>query len=187
MFAKWLGSLFWLAIGAVAAGVLYMEWRHPPRLPESVAVDAPPAVAVPPPKPFEPQPLIHYAEIVERPVFIDARRPQEDEAPAPPEPPPEPDQPLDLIGVLLIPGGAAALLRPTEPNAPVLRIAQGETVNGWQLQSVSADRVVLRKGAEIRELMLKREPSPPQPPAPGRVIPPRGQPVASPPRPAPRS
>ena len=189
MFAKWVGPLFWLAMGAAAVGALYMEWRHPPRLPTPIVADAPPAVTVPPPKPFEPQPLVHYAEIVERPVFIDARRPEEAEPPEPPAaPPPEPDHPLDLIGVLLVPGAAAALLRPTEPkNAPVLRIAQGETVNGWQLQSVSADRVVLRKGSQIRELVLKREPSPPRPPAPDRVIPPRGQPVASPPRPESRS
>ncbi|MCP5159597.1 MAG: hypothetical protein H6975_09320 [Gammaproteobacteria bacterium] len=90
-------------------------------------------------------------------------------------PPPEPDQPLDLIGVLLIPGAAAALLRPTElkikdptkTNAKVLRVAQGEKVDGWELQSVNADKVVLRKNGEIRELLLLRPPTPTRATAPG--------------------
>jgi hypothetical protein len=190
MFARLGWLLFWLAISAASAGILIMEWRHPPRLQTPMAVDTSPTVTVPPPKPFEPLPLTHYTEIVERPVFIDARRPEEDELAASPEPPPETDQPLDLIGVLLVPGAAAALLRPTEPdNAKVLRVAQGEIVEGWRLQSVSADRVVLRKNGEIRELALIRPPTPPRPITPERIVSPSGQsPVLTPgPRPAPGS
>jgi len=188
MLAKMGGLLFWLVIGVAAAGALFMEWRHPPRLQTPIAVDATPAVTIPPPNPFEPQPLIRYAEIVERPVFIDARRPEEDEPTAPPAPPPEPDQPLDLIGVLRIPGAAVALLRPTEPNAKVLRVAQGEMVEGWRLQSVGTDRVVLRKNGEVRELALLRPSTPPRPTAPGNVVSPgRPSPVLTPkPRPRPR-
>ena len=189
MFARLGWLLFWLVMGATGAGILVMEWRHPPRLQTSIAVDTPPAVTVPPLQPFEPLPLTHYAEIVERPVFIDTRRPEEDELTAPTAPP-EPDQPLDLIGVLLVPGAATALLRPTEPNAKVLRVAQGEMVEGWRLQSVSANRVVLQKNGEIRELVLIRPPPPTHSTtAPGRIVSPSGQPpVLTPgPRPAPGS
>jgi hypothetical protein len=178
--------LFWLAMGAAGVGALVMEWRHPPSLQTPIAVDTPPAVTVPPPQPFEPLSLTHYAGIVERPVFIDDRRPEEDELAVPPAPPPEPDQPLDLIGVLLVPGSAAALLRPTEPNAKILRAAQGEMVEGWRLQSVSADRVVLRKNGEIRELVLIRPLTPPRTNAPGRVVSPSGQSPILTPRPSPR-
>lgn len=171
MFARVWWLLFWLAVGVAGAGALVMEWQHPPGLPGPVVVDTPATVAVPPLQPFDPLGLPHYAEIVERPVFIEARRPEEDDSAAAPTPPAEPDQPLDLIGVLLIPGRAAALLRPTEPNAKVLRVAQGEMVEGWQLQSVNADRVVLRKDGEVRELVLIRPPTPTRPVAPGKVPP----------------
>jgi len=190
VFARLGWLLFWLAIGAVGAGALIMEWRHPPRLQPPRAVDAPPTVTIPPLQPFEPLPLTHYAKIVEQPVFIDTRRPEEDELTVPATPPAAPDQPLDLIGVLLVPGAAAALLRPTEPNAKVLRVAQGEMVEGWRLQSVSANRVILRKNDETRELMLIRPPAPAHnTTTPGRVVSPGGQPpVQTPgPRPAPGS
>lgn len=190
MFARLGWPLFWLVIGAAGAGALIMEWRHPPRLQTSIAVNTPPTVTVPPLQPFKPLPLTHYAEVAERPVFIDTRRPEEDELAIPAVPPPTPDQPLDLIGVLLVPGAAAALLRPTEPNAKVLRVAQGEMVEGWRLQSVNANRVVLNKNGEIRELVLIRPPAPTRgTTAPGRVASPNRQPpVLTPgPRPAPGS
>jgi len=179
-------------VAALGAGALVMEWRHPPQLPASTVADAPEAVTVPPLQPFDPPGLHRYAEIATRPVFIDTRRPEEDEpvVEAPVEAPVEPEQPLELVGVLMIPGAAAALLRPVEPEVTVqsrgrgqrpvpvkpsagdkvLRVAQGETVKGfevWRLQSVRADRVVLRKNnGEVRELVLVRPPAPPQPIAP---------------------
>jgi hypothetical protein len=222
--------LFWLVVAALGAAALVMEWRHPPRLPASTVTDTPEAVTVPPLQPFDPPDLNRYADITARPVFIDARRPEEDEpvVEASVEAPVEPDQPLELVGVLMIPGAAAALLRPVEPEVPaqnrgrgrvqrpipvkpdagdkVLRVAQGEPVEGfedWRLQSVRADRVVLRKNnGEVRELVLVRPPAPPQPATPvnaaqpeathGQGMPPQAgpggavPPQATPPTPAPQ-
>lgn len=195
MLARLWAPLFWLTVAALGAGALVMEWRHPPQLPAPTVADAPEAVTVPPLQPFDPPDLHRYAEIAARPVFIDTRRPEEDEpvVEAPVEAPVEPEQPLELVGVLMIPGAAAALLRPVEPEAPiqnrgrgqrpvpvkpggsdkVLRVTQGETVEGfevWRLQSVGADRVVLRKNnGEVRELVLVRPPAPPQPVAPANA------------------
>ncbi len=162
MFARWGQLLFWLLVGSAAAGALVLEWRHPPRLPAPAVTQAPDAVQVPPLQPFEPLPLGRYATIVLRPVFIENRRPEEDVPIAPAAPPPAPDRPLNLIGVVLLPTAAVALLRPEEPNAKVLRLSQGGTVDGWRLETVQAGKVVLRKGTEMRELALVRPPSPPR-------------------------
>lgn len=179
-------TLFWLIIGIIAVGALVWAWRHPPRLPTPTAVQAPEAVSAPPLQPFKPLPLPRYMEIVERPVFIEARRPEQDEVAAPTAPPPPaPDQPLRLIGVVLLPNSAAALLRPEEPEvaapprpraAPaskaskpkVLRIPQGGMIDGWRLETVQADKVVLRKDQEVRELALIRPKTPPRSASPER-------------------
>lgn len=179
-------TLFWLIIGIIAVGALVWAWRHPPRLPTPTAVQAPEAVSVPPLQPFKPLPLPRYMEIVERPVFIEARRPEQDEVAAPPAPPPPAsDQPLRLIGVVLLPNSAAALLRPEEPEAAapprpraapaskaskpkVLRIPQGGMIDGWRLETVQADKVVLRKDQEVRELALIRPKTPPRSASPER-------------------
>lgn len=171
MFARWWQPLFWLMVALAAAGALAMEWRHPPRLPAPAVAQTPDPVVIPPLQPFEPFPLQRYAEIVERPVFIDARRPEKDELAAPPATPPDPDRPLNLIGVVLLSNAAAALLRPEEPNAKVLRVPQGETVDGWRLETVQAGKVVLRKGDAVRELALIRPPSPPRPARPPPAAP----------------
>ncbi|MCB1775962.1 MAG: hypothetical protein KDI50_00855 [Candidatus Competibacteraceae bacterium] len=209
MLAKLWAPLFWLTVAALGAGALVMAWRHPPRLPASTVADAPEVVAVPPLQPFDPPSLNRYAAITARPVFIDTRRPEEDEpvVEAPVEAPAEPEQPLELVGVLMIPGAAAALLRPVEPEVPVqsrgrrrgrrpapppakpsgndkvLRVAQGERVEGfevWRLQSVRADRVVLRKNnGEVRELILVRPSAPPQLPPPANAAQPGATPGQS--------
>ncbi|MCP5159598.1 MAG: hypothetical protein H6975_09325 [Gammaproteobacteria bacterium] len=74
MFARWWPLLFWLAVGAMSAGALVMEWRNPPRLPVPTVVEAPAAVTVPPLQSFDPPDLLRYAQIAERPNFIDTRR-----------------------------------------------------------------------------------------------------------------
>lgn len=182
MFSRLWQPVFWLMVAMVAAGALVLEWRHPPRLPALSMVKASDAVTVPPLQPFQPLPLLRYAEIMERPVFIDARRPEEDEAAAPPAPPAS-DQPLNLIGVVLLPNNAAALLRPEEPNAKVLRVPRGGMVGGWLLETVQAGKVVLRKGNEVRELALIRPVTPPRPVA--RIAPQRAGALPAPPPSAP--
>lgn len=185
MFSRIWQPLFWLMVTMAAAGALVFEWRHPPRLPTPAVMQSPDAITVPPLQPFELLPLLRYAEIMERPVFIDTRRPEEDEAAAPPAPPPAPDQPLNLIGVVLLPNSAAVLLRPEEPNARVLRVPQGGMIDGWRLEAVQAGKVILRKGNEVRELALIRPSTPPRSASPAKVVPQRAGALSVPPPSAP--
>lgn len=205
----WL-TLFWLSVSAAAAAALFWTWKHPPLLslpppaPSSNAANA----ATPPA--FAPSPLAHYVEIVERPIFIDARRPQVEEAETaaptnPAAPAPSTLPPLRLVGVVLLPDRAAALLRPEEPEpegakptptgrlpnrprtpprkappAKVLRLPQGGTVEGWLLETVQAEKVIFRKDNQVQELALLRPQTPPRPAPPGETSNPHQKPTPAP-------
>jgi general secretion pathway protein N len=112
-------------------------------------------------KAFELPPLTEYSEIVERPLFSDSRRPAPDEPEVIAEPEPEvEEQELTLIGVMVTPNLQMALVEADE-QGEVARLKIGETTNGWTLESVESNKVVLRKGESVRELPLVRnKPSP---------------------------
>lgn len=161
MSAKTAGSLFWLFVAAVAAFVIYWELHHPPPLPAINQVAKRPVElpTVTPEQPFRLPVRQLYGDIINRPVFIPARRP---EPPAPPEetqapkPPPEPEQKFMLLGVLISPSLQAALLRPQEPNAKTVRVKQGQLLGEWRLEAIFPNRVILRKDQLTQELPLAR-------------------------------
>lgn len=112
-------------------------------------------------KAFELPPLTEYREIVERPLFSDTRRPAPDapEVIAESEPETE-EQKFTLIGVMVTPDLQIALVEADE-QGKVARLKIGEKTNGWTLESVESNKVVLRKGESLRELPLVRNrPSP---------------------------
>lgn len=154
-----------LLLAALVAGLAYANWQVV-RLeldisPAAAGVDpvepfAPPALE----PPAEPPPLAQFEATVQRPLFSATRRPPEADAEedgaeaaeaagAETEPPP-PE--LRLVGVAI--GGAArqALLRTPDEGEEWVR--EGDSVSGWQLESVGSDGVVLRAGDESRELSL---------------------------------
>jgi hypothetical protein len=112
-------------------------------------------------KAFELPPLTEYRDIVERPLFSETRRPAPDEPEVIAEPEPETEeQELTLIGVMLTPDLQVALIE-VDDQGKVARLKIGERTNGWTLESVESNKVVLRKGESAKELPLVRnKPSP---------------------------
>jgi hypothetical protein len=112
-------------------------------------------------KAFELPPLTEYRDIVERPLFSDTRRPAPDEPEVIAEPEPETEeQKFTLIGVMVTPELQMALVE-VEDQDKVARLKIGEKTNGWTLEGVESNKVVLRKGDSVRELPLVRNrPSP---------------------------
>lgn len=189
-------AIFFALLAAAAVAGLWWAWHHPPQLAMPTTAPANPPLTASGGAAFEMPALAHYAEVVERPVFIEARRPPDNEAETAPPPPADPaaSEPLRLIGVLLLPGRAAALILPEEPdpavaNDPalkkriprpsptpqkhkVMRVPQGGTINGWVLETVQADKVTLRKGGDLRELALLRPPKTKPRPSDGEPNPP---------------
>jgi len=168
MSARAASLLLWLLAGGLAAAIVFWQLTHPPRPPSTAAATKrpPDLPAVAPTARFRLSPPDQYGEVIARPLFVAARRP---EPPPPPEeaPPEKPvvkaEQKLTLLGVVIAPNIKVALLRPEEANAKTVQIRLGETVGEWQLEAIYPNRVVVRKGESTQELVLVR---PKQPAAP---------------------
>jgi general secretion pathway protein N len=100
---------------------------------------------------FAVEPLETYAEVTERPLFSPSRR----------SPPPQLAQGkqtdaggLVLSGIILTSDARVALVQ-SGKTAPAKRLTEGQEIEGWSVQSILPDRIVLRRGATEHELKLK--------------------------------
>jgi hypothetical protein len=163
--------------------VIWFELQHPPE-PEIESHEAsPPSIdgagsSNPENTIFFP-PLSQYGEIVERPLFLAERRPPEEEEPEIEEE--EPENEYILLGVILLSERKAALIRVQEPapvgnqnrsrgrgvarsgESKVVRLQIGEDINGWRLETVADDKVILRKGEQTKDVLLVRNRDEPVP------------------------
>ena len=55
-----------------------------------------------------------------------------------------------------------ALLQGSDPGAELIRAEEGQTVEGWLVEEVLPGRIVLRRGEEQQELLLRKFQPPPQ-------------------------
>ena len=103
-------------------------------------------------------PLRDFGEVLARPVFSETRRPAPPEAVAAPAS----SAPFALVGVVVSPGERHVLLEHGQPPR-IDRVAEGQELDGWTLEAVELDRVVLRRGDSRVELKAKgRAPPAPQ-------------------------
>ena len=161
--------LFWAMLCSMLMAIIGFELLHPPQLNEAlVAPSHDPVLAETPEsallEQYQIAPLAKYNEIVERPLFLDTRRqPPPDVKPAVVQAPPEEDDTsFTLIGVLVTPEATTALVQVDE-SGKVVRLKAGETVENWQLESVDADNVTLRKRDKTKTLPLIRNKKRPDP------------------------
>lgn len=118
-------------------------------------------VAVAEPARYEPPAPEAFAVIAERPLFSESRRPRvAEQAPeAPPEPAPEPEtSPLavQLIGVLLTDHRRAALVLP-EGAAGATWLREGESIDGWRIETVEHDRATLTRDGRSEVVELRAD------------------------------
>ncbi len=154
-------SAFNLVLAALCGGLgwlAYAAYEAPPaELPAQVVAGAGPtdAAAAPSFRPFRMPAQQHFAELVERPPFTQSRRPPQVSAePVARREAPRRDLKLTLIGVILQPDRQYALVqRPGTKEA--VRLARGEKIDGWQVDGILPDRVVLSQAKEVVELELK--------------------------------
>lgn len=107
-------------------------------------------------------PLAAFAEIIERPLFMENRRPYV--APVVVrEPEPEPVAPVEpditeqiaLRATIIIGKKRIALIQELAIGKQ-RRLNQGEAYNGWTLTQVETDGISMQKGEEVRQLELKK-------------------------------
>lgn len=100
---------------------------------------------------LNPPALSALSDMVERPLFLSARRMPEPEEAAPP-PPPKPIR-LKLVGIAMAGGSSIALLR-NLGNNQLLRLAEGESFDGWTLDAVDATQATFSRGPQTTTLPL---------------------------------
>lgn len=157
----WLTGLLLLAIAGLSAAVVLELTGGVAIAPDVTA--AAPATAAPEaaaaPTTYRPPPERQFDEISDRPLFFPSRRPfvppagaTEAEA----TPAAEPAIGLELIGVLLTEHQRAALVQPQgEPAAHWVH--EQQTVAGWLIEQIDADRVQLRDGDRVQVVKLRAD------------------------------
>lgn len=123
------------------------------------------AIASAGPSPAPLPALVDLTETLDRPVFSPTRRPPQAAATpvaeaAPMRPDAAPPPAMKLSAVVIDAGRRFALLQ-RFPAGDMVRVAQGDTVDGWTLSEVRADGVTLRQEDQRHEIVLRTfEPAP---------------------------
>ena len=106
-------------------------------------------------QPFRMPPKAQFVEFVERPPFSPSRKPPKETPESVQEAAkPARDLRLTLVGVVISSDKSIAVLS-RRGASEMQRVSRGEKIEGWLLEGVMPDRVVLSQGKEIVELELK--------------------------------
>lgn len=106
---------------------------------------------------FTPTPLQEFAEILERPLLFASRRIPVEEIVAIAATP-RASLRLKLEGIAIGGDSRTALLRNTT-NHQLLQLEEGQTHDGWTLETLSAVSAIFRRGEESSELVLETAPT----------------------------
>ena len=93
------------------------------------------------------KPIKSYSETLRRPLFHASRKPAPKLQAASPEAPAVKAPVVKLLGVVIGPEGRSALIR-TPKVADLVEVFVGERIEGWRLESIETDRIVLKSGKE---------------------------------------
>jgi len=163
-------SVLLLLLVAVLGSLVYLQTQSEisRQLPPAAAQVSPEQVAGPETTDqFTLPELAALTETIDRPLFSRDRRPVN----TPDEPvqiveSPEPVSaaPISLSLTAVVINGAQrmALLQGQVAGAGLIRAEEGQTVEGWLVEKVLPERVVLSRGEEQQELMLRKFKPPPQ-------------------------
>jgi len=103
-----------------------------------------------------------YAEVSERPLFLRSRRPLPPELETSEEPPAQTSRAAFVLsGVILTDTQRMALLQ-TQSSPKIARVEEGQEYEGWTVEAIHPNRVVMRRGEEVSEIVLEdraRKPS----------------------------
>lgn len=157
---NWLTGLLLLAIAGLGTVVVVELAGSVPIAPEVTA--AAPATAAAEtaagPTEFQPPPERQFDEISDRPLFFPSRRPFV--PPAAPDsqiaPAGESTVGIELIGVLLTERERAALIQP-EGQQAAHWVHEQQTVAGWLVEAIAADRVRVRDGDHVEVVKLRAD------------------------------
>lgn len=103
-----------------------------------------------------------FRAAVERPLFAPSRRPASQAVPMVSAAPPAPLPNLELVGILAAGEDVFILVRP--PGGRVQRLAVGQAIGEWRLDSIGPDRAdFMRDGARATLPLMRRALAQPMP------------------------
>lgn len=117
-----------------------------------------------------------YSEIVDRPVFIEGRRPMAETNPTEIAQNQDIGQidDWDLIGVYNKDKQPTALFRKRNEAKKFLKIGAEQNISGWLLKQIHADHVLLQQAGQEKSVVLRKPRAQTKPPLPGKpAVPPR--------------
>ncbi|MEO1751947.1 hypothetical protein [Thiofaba sp. EF100] len=169
-----LGPLL-LMLNAGLAFVLWWEWgATAPDIPAPLGRPSP-AREDPPAAQFALPPLESYAQTVARPLFNMSRRPEEEDAGVKTA-----EGVFTLTGVVITASGRREALLVPRGGRGVTRGGVGDWVDGWRIELIEPERVVLRRGPKEMPLVLERPSKGGAQPGSTAPLPPPKTPLAAP-------
>lgn len=105
-------------------------------------------------------PMESYQSVKDRPLFFAGRRPPVESAPEAPKVVPKPvgrvqTPRASLSAVIRVGDNSYALLRGVGKGKGLLRVKLGGDVDGWKVETIQDDKVVLNNGSEKHEMPLR--------------------------------
>ena len=147
------------ALCAVFGGVIYSEASGPvgdDGLPARVTASASERASLPETDGFSPPAAQTYGEITERPLFSPTRRPTPRHT--------APDA-IGAVSSFVFAGSVisrnerVALVQHGHPGK-LVRLREGDLLEGWTVVSIEADRIIIEHGSEREELKPRDKTSP---------------------------
>ncbi|AMK78393.1 MULTISPECIES: hypothetical protein [Methylomonas] len=117
-----------------------------------------------------------YSDIVDRPLFVEGRKPLAEANPTDNLQTQDSGQIDDweLIGVYDKDNKPTALFRKRNEAKKFLKITEEQSISGWLLKQIQADHVQLQQAGQEKSVVLRKPRAQVKPPIPGKpVVPPR--------------
>ncbi len=112
-------------------------------------------------------PLETFSEIIERPLFMENRRPfvppvstGSKESKRPRQAEPDISTQISLSAIVIADEKGIALIE-NKRDRKLQKLQLGETYNGWTLSDIQANHIAMQKGPETRQIKLVVKPSRP--------------------------
>lgn len=157
-------NLVLLAVCALLAVVVHRQSLRPleplirPAPQPPAVVTAAPVAASPA---FRMPPRDRFSQLQQRPPFSASRQPYRPAPPAPPKPvavAPKPLAPpkIILVGVVINAAKGVAVVEKPGQESP-LRLGLGDAIDGWKLEHILPDRIVLTSSDKAVEVELRKD------------------------------
>ncbi len=155
----WLAPTLMLGICGGLAWFIYQQLMAPPPVPVPVAGGQAASLPDLPAEPsFAMAPAAIFSAILERPIFSPTRRPPPEGTATIESADPELD--VTLVGIIISAEERIALVKPKD-GSRFVRLSEGDSLQGWILESIEPDRITFQRGEIEEHFELSYEEPPP--------------------------